>query len=53
MLDCFESKTAYFIVFELMGGGELFDRIVEKECYSEAEAAKVFKPIVDAIYYCH
>lgn len=27
--------------------------IVEKEQYSEKEAAKVFKPIVDAIRYCH
>jgi calcium/calmodulin-dependent protein kinase I len=38
---------------ELMEGGELFDRIVEKEAYSEKEAAETLKPIVDAIRYCH
>lgn len=38
---------------ELMNGGELFDRIVEKEAYSEKEAASTIKPIVDAIRYCH
>jgi calcium/calmodulin-dependent protein kinase I len=38
---------------ELMQGGELFDRIVEKEAYSEREAADVIRPIVDAIRYCH
>lgn len=32
-----------------MTGGELFDRIVEKESYSEKEAANVLRPIVDAI----
>jgi len=36
-----------------MTGGELFDRIVEKEFYSEQEACDVIKPIVDAIGYVH
>jgi calcium/calmodulin-dependent protein kinase I len=38
---------------ELMEGGELFDRIVEKEHYSEKEAADTIRPLVDAIRYCH
>lgn len=41
------------MVLELMTGGELFDRIVEKEQYSEKEACEVITPIVDAIAYCH
>lgn len=41
------------MVMELMTGGELFDRIVEKETYSEKEAVDVIKPIVDAISYCN
>lgn len=41
------------MVMEIMTGGELFDRIVEKEFYSEKEACDVIKPIVDAINYCH
>lgn len=53
MLDAYQSDQAYFIVFELMNGGELFDMIVEKECYSEMEAARAFRPVVDAIRYCH
>ena len=32
---------------------QLFDRIVEKEHYSEKEAADTLRPIVDAIKYCH
>lgn len=38
---------------ELMTGGDLLDRVVEKEVYSEKEACNVIKPIVDAINYCH
>ena len=36
-----------------MTGGELFDRIIEKDHYSEFEACETIKPIVDAISYCH
>lgn len=32
---------------------QLFDRIVEKEHYSEKEAADTIRPLVDAIRYCH
>lgn len=42
-----------FLVMELMEGGELFDRIVEKESYSEKEAIETIKPIIDSIRYCH
>ena len=42
-----------YLVMECMTGGELFDRIVEKESYTEREAAETIKPIVDAIRYCH
>ena len=38
---------------EHLGGGELFDRIVEKESYSEKEASDTIKPVIDAIRYCH
>ncbi len=34
-------------------GGELFDRIVEKESYSEADAAELVSRIVSAIKYLH
>ena len=54
-----------YLVLELMTGGEvffkisliitlqLFDRIVEKEHYSELEAAETIRPVIDAIRYCH
>lgn len=53
MREIYDEGTHLYIVLELMAGGELFDRIVEKECYSEKEAAETIRPIVDAIRYCH
>ena len=39
--DFYEDESSYFIVMEMAQGGELFDKIVEKECYSESDAQKV------------
>jgi calcium/calmodulin-dependent protein kinase I len=38
---------------ELVSGGELFDRIVEREQYSEADAKEVMRQLFDAIQYIH
>jgi calcium/calmodulin-dependent protein kinase I len=51
--EIYDEKTRFSMAMELMTGGELFDRIVEKEHYSEKEAADTIRPIVDAIRYCH
>jgi len=40
-------------MFRICSGGELFDRIIEKEYFSEKYAAQVFKQILEAINYCH
>jgi calcium/calmodulin-dependent protein kinase I len=41
------------MVLEMMTGGELFERIVEKDHYNEKEAADTIRPVVDALTYCH
>lgn len=53
LYEIFEDEDNIYLVLELMTGGELFDRIVDKEHYSEKEAADTVRPIVDAIKYCH
>lgn len=51
--EYYENDGVAFIVMELMEGGELFDRIVQYEHYTEKQAADSFRPIVDALRYCH
>lgn len=41
------------MIMEELTGGELFDRIVKKECYTESEAAKVVREICSALLFCH
>lgn len=43
--EVYESRTKLYIIMELVTGGELFDRIIEKEHYSEKEAAGCFQQV--------
>merc|ERR1712205_96341 len=38
---------------ELLSGGELFDRIIEKGKYSEKDASETIRTIVETVQYCH
>ena len=53
LIDVFEDERHLCLVMELMMGGELFDKILEEEVFSEAEAREATKGIIDAIQYCH
>jgi len=47
-----ESKN-FYLVMELVKGGELFDRIVSKSVYTEKEARDACKSLFEAIDFCH
>ncbi|XP_071396938.1 calcium/calmodulin-dependent protein kinase type IV [Centroberyx affinis] len=51
--EIFETETDIALVLELVTGGELFDRIVERGYYSERDAAHVIKQILEAVAYLH
>jgi len=53
LLDLFDSTENLYLVMELVTGGELFDRIVEREQYSESDAKEVMRQLLDAIEYIH
>ena len=42
MYDFYEEEEFYYLVMEVMEGGELFDRIVQKSYYNEKEARGEF-----------
>ncbi|CAN1824722.1 Calcium-dependent protein kinase 29 [Linum perenne] len=41
------------LILQHLTGGELFDRIIAKGSYSEKEAAKVIRQIVNVVHVCH
>lgn len=49
----FDCPKNFYMVMEKMTGGELFDRIVSKEKYTEDEARQVIRKIAEALKYCH
>ncbi|KAM9985551.1 hypothetical protein ACTFIZ_009106 [Dictyostelium cf. discoideum] len=51
--ELFDTPEKLYLVMELVTGGELFDKIVEKGSYSEADAANLVKKIVSAVGYLH
>jgi len=53
LLEAYESRTCVYLVMELVTGGELFDRIVEKGSYSEKDAADLIKQVLSAVAYMH
>lgn len=53
LFDLYEDDGHYFLIMELMTGGELFDQILAKEKFSEKEAREIVAPIFDALVYCH
>ncbi|RRT60810.1 hypothetical protein B296_00010427 [Ensete ventricosum] len=49
----YEDSLCVHIVMELCGGGELFDRIIERGHYSERKAAELIRIIVGVVEACH
>ncbi|XP_073022017.1 calcium-dependent protein kinase 11-like [Primulina eburnea] len=49
----YEDNVFVHLVMELCGGGELFDRIVQKGHYSEKKAVQLMKTIVGVVEACH
>ena len=57
LFEVFEDKRYVYLVMEKCQGGELFDKIIEKlqkgTIFTEREAAKIFRQLIEAVAYCH
>ncbi|XP_077658842.1 calcium/calmodulin-dependent protein kinase type 1G isoform X1 [Urocitellus parryii] len=51
--DIYESSTHYYLVMQLVSGGELFDRILERGVYTEKDASLVIQQVLSAVKYLH
>ena len=52
LYEVHESAEYVHLVLEYVKGGELFEHIQHKGTYTEADAAKFMRQLVDAIAYC-
>ncbi|KAJ1726158.1 Calmodulin-dependent protein kinase cmk2 [Coemansia biformis] len=53
LLDWFESKDKYYLVFQLCTGGELFQKIMDYGHFTEQDAARLIRCGFDSIAYLH
>ncbi|XP_045124344.1 calcium/calmodulin-dependent protein kinase type 1 isoform X3 [Portunus trituberculatus] len=53
LMDTYEDAEHVYLVIELVTGGELFDRIVEKGSYTEKDAADLIRQVLEAVDYMH
>ncbi|XP_072167009.1 calcium/calmodulin-dependent protein kinase type IV-like [Diadema setosum] len=53
LINIYEDTMNLYIVLELVTGGELFERIVQRGFYSERDAAKCVREICQAVAYLH
>uniref|UniRef100_A0A8D2NTY4 Calcium/calmodulin-dependent protein kinase type 1G n=1 Tax=Zosterops lateralis melanops TaxID=1220523 RepID=A0A8D2NTY4_ZOSLA len=51
--DIYESTTHFYLVMQLVSGGELFDRILERGVYTEKDASLVIHQVLTAVKYLH
>jgi serine/threonine protein kinase len=49
----YEEKVHCYLVMELMKGGELFDRILERKNFTEANARECVRGILTGLDYLH
>lgn len=53
LIEMFDEKSDYYVVTELVRGGELFNRIVSKKSYTEKGARDLIKSFIETIAYIH
>jgi serine/threonine protein kinase len=53
VVDFLEDKDFYYIVMELMNGGDVFDRIISMNHYTEADARDLTKILLETVSYMH
>jgi len=53
LVDVYESEKDLILILDLISGGELFEKIVQKGTYSEADTSKVMKQILLGLMEIH
>ncbi|KAG5672522.1 hypothetical protein PVAND_002645 [Polypedilum vanderplanki] len=51
--DSISEENYHYLIFDLVTGGELFEDIVAREFYSEADASHCIQQILESVNHCH
>ncbi|KAL4466496.1 hypothetical protein ABPG72_016637 [Tetrahymena utriculariae] len=53
MYEFYQDKKNFYIITEIVKGGELFDKIVDINQFNEVDAAYIFNQIISVVQYIH
>lgn len=51
--ELYKTADYFFVVMEKLDGGELFDRLCQRNVLSEKETRDIMKNVLQAVAYCH
>ncbi|KAL3938977.1 MAG: hypothetical protein SGBAC_006213 [Bacillariaceae sp.] len=49
----FDSKDSYYVLLDYIGGGELFDHLIDNGAYSELDASRIVREVASALNFLH
>ena len=53
LMDYEETKDKLYLIMEYCRGGELLEKLHEKEVFTEAEAWSIISQVLAGVHYCH
>ncbi|KAI5612323.1 caM kinase-like vesicle-associated protein isoform X2 [Silurus asotus] len=53
LIDAFETRKEFYIIQELATGGDVFDWILDQGNYTERDASRVIRQVLEAVAYLH
>eukprot|EP01069_Polyplicarium_translucidae_P011040 Polyplicarium_translucidae@DN3451_c0_g1_i1.p1 len=53
LYEFFEDKRNFYLVMEVYKGGELFDEIINRQKFSETDAAVIMRQVLSGVTYLH
>ena len=53
MYEVYEDEVHFYLIMDLLKGGELFDEIVKRSKFEEDDAAEIMLQVLSAMNYLH
>eukprot|EP00347_Sterkiella_histriomuscorum_P015455 403356964 len=53
LFEIYEDSRNFYLVQELVSGGELFEELIKRKKFNEKDAAQIISKVLSAVSYCH